>query len=255
MRICIAGNMPTFVSDKLIEYKHLLMLQSYFDYRSGGAKVLEQFKTIYDASHFFILDSGAFSFMNQGIKDIDWFDYTKKYAQLINKFEIKNFIELDIDSIVGIKKVEELRDFLYKETGVQPIPVWHKERGLKYWEKMIKEYDFVAIGASGTNDAMWTRTKEGTLALNKLVYQAKQHNCKVHGLGYTSLKNIDSIGWYSVDSTSWLSAVKYPTGLHIFQNGKLIKYPQPKGTHSNHKKTWIHQLTEWNKLQNYYLTK
>ena len=59
----------------------------------------------------FLLDSGAFTFMNNS-KSVDFDLYLDKYIDFIIEKNIKYFFELDIDSIVGYKKVLQLRERL-----------------------------------------------------------------------------------------------------------------------------------------------
>jgi len=83
----------------------------------------------------FLLDSGAFTFMDnvqERTTGIDWNDYVKRYADFINKMNIDLFFELDIDSILSLKEVEKLREKLEKLTGKKSIPVWHRSRGIDY---------------------------------------------------------------------------------------------------------------------------
>lgn len=63
-----------------------------------------------------LLDSGAFTFAFSGAKvdvaKIDWKKYVEDYATCINANNIKHFMELDIDRVVGYQKVKELRAYL-----------------------------------------------------------------------------------------------------------------------------------------------
>ena len=58
----------------------------------------------------FLLDSGAFTFMQNTKTKINWDEYVERYAKFIKDNNIKHFFELDIDSIVGIEEVERLRN-------------------------------------------------------------------------------------------------------------------------------------------------
>ena len=73
----------------------------------------------------FLLDSGAFTFM-QGTSTTPNFDeYAERYAEFINRNKIQKYFELDIDSVVGYEKVKKIRKRLEQLTGRQCIPVWH----------------------------------------------------------------------------------------------------------------------------------
>lgn len=94
----------------------------------------------------FMLDSGAFTFMSNAKKSVNWDEYLEKYADFIIKHNIDLFFELDIDSLVGLKEVERLRKKLENMVDKQCIPVWHRSRGKDEWIKTINEYEYVAIG-------------------------------------------------------------------------------------------------------------
>lgn len=88
----------------------------------------------------FLLDSGAFTFMNgRAGQDLD--AYLDKYIEFINKHDVENFFELDVDVVKGLQWVEQSRRKLEKETGKKCIPVWHVSRGAltlkNYAEVMI----------------------------------------------------------------------------------------------------------------------
>ena len=76
----------------------------------------------------FLLDSGAFTFMN-GRKYSDLDMYLEKYINFINENDVEKFFELDVDCIKGIDWVEKSRYKLEAETGKKCIPVWHVRRG------------------------------------------------------------------------------------------------------------------------------
>ena len=74
----------------------------------------------------FMLDSGAFSFMNSESVAIDWDKYLEDYAAFIKTNRVEKFFELDIDVIVGYDKVKEYRLRLEGLTCRPSIPVWHR---------------------------------------------------------------------------------------------------------------------------------
>jgi len=196
----------------------------------------------------FLLDSGAFTFMGNVRKgdNIDWDEYLSNYIDYINKLDIKLFFELDIDLIVGIKEVERLRLRLEKETNKKSIPVWHKERGIDYWNKMVDEYDYVAIGGIVSNEI---KRKEYPIFTN-LLNIAFKSSCKVHGLGFTNMKGLSNYKFHSVDSTAWTYGNRGGF-LYHFNGKKVIKIDKPKGTKLEAKAVAVHNFNEWIKFQNY----
>lgn len=195
----------------------------------------------------FLLDSGAFSYMNsQSGHEINWDNYIEEYADYINRNDIELFMELDIDSLVGLKEVERLRNKLERLTGKKSIPVWHKSRGKDYWIETVKNYDYVAIGGIVTREIPPREHKYFTWFLN----EARKYNCKVHGLGYTSLKGLKKYPFYSVDSTSWASGSRFGA-VYQFKGNTLITHKKRKGMRVKNKETNINNFIEWVKFQKY----
>lgn len=87
----------------------------------------------------FLIDSGAFTFMNQkGKKLVNLDEYVDEYIAFLKEYKIKRYFELDVDSIKGIEWVEKTRKRIEQETGVKSIPVWHKSRGIEYLKKCVR---------------------------------------------------------------------------------------------------------------------
>lgn len=200
----------------------------------------------------FMLDSGAFTFMGNKTKKIDWHEYTKEYVRFINENNIKLFFELDIYSVIGTKKTEELRELIESGTNKKSIPVWHIFLGIDYYKRMVDRYDYIAIGASGRHDSKWTRTNPEKL--NALVQYAKKRKTKVHGLGYTVLKQLEKIPFHSVDSTTWLNAGKYGE-FQIFKNNSIKKLQAKnigkKTIREAAEEMQQHNFNQWIKFQKY----
>lgn len=199
-------------------------------------------------NHTFLLDSGAFTFMNAKKGNVNWSEYIDKYAAFINKHNIEHFFELDIDSIVGINEVEKLRNKLEVLTNKKCIPVWHKSRGLEYWKKICKEYNYVAIGGLVTQEI---KRKEYDVFI-PLLKIAKENNTKVHGLGFTNLEGLKKYKFYSVDSTSWISGQKFMQ-FYTFNGSTLVKSKLNKENKVgiNPKGRLKYNFDEWVKFSKY----
>jgi hypothetical protein len=235
MIICLAGSgwTPLWIDNNIFNFNRL---ESFYYLSQKEIPFIHKYDNFY-------LDSGAFTYMNRKNKNINWQEYVIKYATFIRENNIKYFFELDIDNIVGIKEVERLRDLLEKISGKKCIPVWHKSRGLEYWNKICKDYDYIAIGGIVTNEIKSTEY-DIFLPLLKI---AKENNTKVHALGFTRLGLLSKYKFYSVDSTSWLSGNRF--GKIAFFNGKnIVNKEKPIGTRAKTKKIALHNFLEWVKF-------
>lgn len=242
MNVYLAGN-DGYRKDRFkISTKDLNILESYFYLRKQEwmFPLIKEFNS-------FLLDSGAFTFMSQAKNhQVDWDEYIEEYAEFINKNDIKLFFELDIDSIVGIEEVERLRAKLEKLTGKKSIPVWHVSRGHDYWLKMVKEYEYVAIGGIVTKEI---KPKHYPI-FKQLIKEAHAQNCKVHGLGFTNLKGLTKYKFDSVDSTAWLSGNRFGS-VYKFNGITMIKIDKKEGQRIKNKKTAMNNFIKWLKFCKY----
>lgn len=242
MKIYLAGE-GCYVKDKGTweewPKNDLMILESFFYVKEWQIPFIPQFKS-------FLLDSGAFTFMQNAGARLNWEEYLERYAAFINQQKIDLFFELDIDSIVGIKEVERLRDKLETLTNKRCIPVWHKSRGLDYWEKMSRDYDYIAIGGIVSGELK----KPDYQHFPALLKIAKDNGAKVHGLGFTNLDGLTKYKFDSVDSTAWLYGNR--GGFVYWFDGKTLQKVKAKeGQRLNAKQAAIHNFNEWVKFQKY----
>lgn len=244
MKICLAGpSAAKFLGDEL--YRAPFYLESFISMREWLIPLIKD-------CEFFLLDSGAFSFMS-GKERVDFDEYLDRYIQFIRQNNIEHFFELDLDSVIGLEKVENLRRRLEDETGRRCIPVWHKSRGKEYFIRMCEEYDYVAIGGIAGKEI----TKGDYPYFHWFIDTAHRNNCKIHGLGFTSLSGIYEYPFDSVDSTSWVSGSRFGT-LYHFNGRKLVVVDTDgmrKRTDIDSQDWWKsinrHNYYEWIKFQRY----
>lgn len=238
MRLFLAGSgwEKLWIPEKNFDFYRL---ESYFYISKKEIPYINQYKS-------FILDSGAFTYLNGCKTTPNWDKYIEDYADFIKTNKVKYFIELDIDSVVGLKEVERLRNKLEVLTGQKSIPVWHKSRGLEYWEYMTKNYDYVAIGGIVTKEIKSSQYDMFIPLLNI----AKENNCKVHGLGFTNLTGLEKYSFYSVDSTSWLSGNRFGS-VYLFNGRTMIKHDKKEGQRVKTLKVALHNFKQWIKFSKY----
>jgi hypothetical protein len=181
------------INKRIPKYKYILC--SFYYLRQ------EIFEKILPKSDLMLIDSGAHSF--QKGKKVDWLEYTRKYAQWIKENDcdkIIGYFEMDVDNVIGYERVLELRKILESVTD-KIIPVWHKNRGVDEFKKMCMQYSGRIIAVTGFKNED-IRDEQYMMFLK----YAKQHNCKVHCLGMTRKKILDTVPFDFVDSSSWKQA-------------------------------------------------
>ena len=194
-----------------------------------------------------IIDSGAFTYLvrhkksRPTLSNIE--EYTEGYIEYMKMFAPNvRYMELDLDVIIGIEKVEQIRTRMERALGRQCIPVFHKQRGLDYWKRMCDEYDYVAIGSM-------VDYKNREDILQGLIDIAHKKNTKVHGLGYTPRDLKSTLGFDSTDSSSCFQGGRY---VHFcyFNGFKICSKSKPEGKKSIHYKLIDrHNISEWLKYQ------
>jgi hypothetical protein len=223
----------------------IYLLSSFFEHKSGKFG-----DYVYQDRH--ILDSGAFSTFKNPVmaKKFDWDNYVNDYIRFIKDTKQKLFFELDIDCVIGLKKVEYYRKKIEDATGIQPVPVWHCERKWDYFEMMCENYPYVAIGTVPVGK-QGKLIRQQPLVLKKFIDTAHAKGKKIHGLGFTLTNYLKRLPFDSVDSTTWLSAGRFGS-IYRFHNGSMAQYTSPAGSRvANYREGNLHNLREWIKFQKY----
>jgi hypothetical protein len=202
-KIFLAGA-STFKSTLMNRAAPHYLLDSFYGLKSRTNKVDEYMEWTNTADDF-LLDSGAFTFMNKGgdCKNIDLDEYIQKYIDFINYYKVDKFFEMDLDCMMDYEEVKKLRSKIEKGTNKRCIPVWHKSRGKEEFINMCKEYDYVSIGGIASREI---KKKEWEDILPPLCDIAHDNGCKIHGLGFMPLEwlNENKCPFDTVDGTSWM---------------------------------------------------
>lgn len=195
-----------------------------------------------------ILDSGAFSALSGLAKKINWDDYIKKYIKFIKHTNQKLFFELDIDPLVGYEKVKDYTKKIEDETGIQPIPVWHKSRGKDEWHRLCENYKYVSIGGIVSKEI---KASQYDIFI-PLLEIAKKNNCKVHGLGFTKATLLKKYKFDSVDSTTWNVGGKYGNVCLLNKEHMPVqRYKKQNSRVIDTKKINLYNFEQWVKFQKY----
>ena len=241
MNLYLAGSMSTTIPEirDAIKTQHPFILQSFATIDSSTTKLIPQMGD-------FLLDSGAFTFFSNCKKKMNWEKYIDDYANFIKENRVTKFFELDIDSILGLERVEELRRTLEKKVGRPCIPVWHKSRGRKYFERMCREYPYISIGGIVSKEI----SRDEYRYFPWFIREAHRNGAKIHGLGFTSQEGIRKYHFDSVDSTSWLSGCRFG-GLDLFDGRKIVRITKEGRMMKDLNRVRVHNFKEWIKYQSY----
>lgn len=196
----------------------------------------------------FILDSGVFSYLNgkDGSK-VDWDKYVVDYAAFVKKHKIKNYVEVDIDRMVGLEVVEKLRAKLESLVGWQSMPVWHMNRSYDKWLEICRSHSYICFGAFLTDNLPESKYPY----VRQFIADAKKENCRVHGLGFTSMKWLRVLPFYSVDSSSWTAGSRFGHVVH-FDGKNINPINRPANTKvRDQKQLAYHNFFEWVKFVRY----
>ncbi|MBQ7264197.1 MAG: hypothetical protein IJR14_10840 [Synergistaceae bacterium] len=201
----------------------------------------------------YFLDSGAFTLAytrGKDKSDIDIDEYLERYADYVKRYRVARYLELDIDVLVGLEKVEELRYRLERMTGTQCIPVWHKGRGKEDFLRMCDGWPYVAIGGIpeeiGTTEFRY---------FPWFIDEAHRRGAKIHALGFTYSTLLPSYHFDSVDSSSWLSGGRYGVR-HVFDGRKIVMHrnPDKQRYRLDTRRVTESNFMEWIKYQRWALT-
>ncbi len=224
------------------KHKPKYVLESFYTYKKWQDAFIPSCES-------FMLDSGAFTYLNTKSipsatpQALD--EYVVRYAQFIKARGVKLFVEMDVDKVVGIQKVEQMRRYIERETGKQPIPVWHRSRGKDYFIGQCKDYPYIAVGGIAIKDIAKTEYKY----FRWLIDTAHNYGTKIHALGFTQTQLLKSYHFDSVDSTSWISG-RFGT-LYTFTGTSLNQQKLDSNRRKDFKRIDDHNLREWMKYQQY----
>ena len=206
------------------------MLMSYLYIRNKGVKILEERYEKCPGLKI-LLDSGAFTFntseeyQNKEKYDLAyWEKHVDIYAKFIRKHKEHIFaaVELDIEYLVGLEKVDEWREKYFRpleKEGIQIIYVWHEERGLSGWEDMCKRFPYV-----GMTFAVGTINEQNVI---KMFNIAKKYRTLVHGFAVSGGYLLTKFPFYTSDSSTWLVGTQYGE-ISFFEGRKLSRLKKAK---------------------------
>lgn len=199
------------------------ILVSYFYIRKALKFYEDWLPKFKKAGGIFMTDSGAFSFMGSAYTDEMekpefWTDYRKEYIDwcIAHKDYIFSMVNLDLDDIVGRDVVFEWNKKYFEpieHKGIQVIYVAHEsdyDKGaISEFTYYCKKYRYVGINQTMKKYA------------SKYYNIANHYHTRVHGFAWTEIPILRRFPFFSCDSTSWLTGMRF--GTTFIDDGKNFR--------------------------------
>jgi hypothetical protein len=167
----------------------------------------------YGADQSVLLDSGCHTLNREGVT------MSKEEIQEIADHYLE-FVEENIDRVscytefdallMGGAWIADRRQCLHPEKG---IVVWHEQDGVDALKKLAHVHQYIAVGQATCNDRDILPTLRG-LAKDR----------RLHGMGFSSPPLLLAADWYSVSSTTWLSAAQHGETF-LWTGTEMKRYP------------------------------
>lgn len=195
---------------QLLDFNIKELLVSYFYIKKSFSSYDEILKRLKASGGIFMTDSGAFSFM--GLEHGDeayspeyWIPYIEEYVSWL--YAHKDYVyvaaNMDLDKIVGREVVREWNEKYFEplQKYMEIVYVAHETDGDPKAEAQFTEYcrkyDYVGVNRALKKNA------------NMYCNIANKYNTRIHGFAWTEIALLKRYPFFSVDSTTWLSGVRY----------------------------------------------
>jgi hypothetical protein len=197
---------------------------------------------------YLILDSGAFTAWNTG-KQVD-IDAYATWA-LANQHKAEKVVAVNLDVIPGEagrtstkkERAEGMKQSLInadylRSKGLEVMEVYHQDEPQVFLDTLLDRLPPNGIlGISPRNDvSLKSRIEWQNLVLRHLYQRYGIENLpKTHGLAVTALDSMKAFPYYSVDSSTWTTSMRF--GQYITEWGKAKKLDEiiPKSGELNSK--------------------
>lgn len=178
------------------------------------------------------LDSGSFSLQREAEKHAkkeggsvwDYYESPEFEKYLINYAEMVCIVGKGIYcyanvDVIGNPELTWKNQKRLEKLGASPIPIVHCGTDMKWLDRYLSKYEFIALG--GMVPFLSFKYGKGGGRKKKLVSWLddafnricggpnRKPRARVHGFGVTTWEMLINYPWFSVDSTSWVKFAAY----------------------------------------------
>jgi hypothetical protein len=227
MKLFLAGANDKNWCEAVYLVNHPNFLTSYYEHRKGFKDSwIYWYQKTKKLGASWIMDSGLFTMMfgagsDKKYSEKELLEYTHKYLNDMKKIGYKDYIvEMDVHKVLGLTALKKFRKIFEKNYPIEKtIFVWHIEEKEKGFKELCKKYPYIAISIPELRIVLKGR-KSLKNAVKHLINVANNinPNIKIHLLGCTQQDLMEQKGYYSCDSTAWLSAGRFGDGYYWNMN-------------------------------------
>ena len=176
-----------------------------------------------------LLDSGAYSAFTLG-KPINLEEYAR-FAREVRPYIVRCFT-LDV---IGDPALSVQQQAYLKRSGINPIPVWHDQRGdMSGLDAFLEGEDYVSLGGLASafaGKANYHLGKHKLMARITGFIKAVNKRAGIHLLGYGNINNIQKLGAHitSVDTSTDSMQRKFGIAMHVLDPVTLQGVMLPSG--------------------------
>jgi hypothetical protein len=217
MRIALSGIESNFEKSwAVMEEKVPSLLTSFYYAKSiERSSRLKPWVAALEQAEFRFVDSGGFTFRTNAEQsgDVDVDTYLANYIKWLTRMDHRGLIDCWVEMDIGITMgkqwvIDHRKKFIDAGLGKGLIQVWHPaEHTWDDWLELIEESlqpgrsRFVAIeGKHGYR---------APLDYKRFIKPAYDRGVRVHGFKMTSIDDLWTVPFYSVDSTTWFAPVNW----------------------------------------------
>lgn len=173
-------------------------LLSYFYFKDSD---LDEIAAMFDGQVDLFVDSGAYSAATSG-SSIDvaaYIEWVRKWQHRVTAAASPDVIG---DAVASARETERM---LVAGLEVPILPVYHVGEDWKALERCLELSDYIALGGM----VPFARRQKFLRSWIKKAFSFISEGKKVHGFGMTGWELMKAFPWYSVDSSSWTSGVRF----------------------------------------------
>ena len=138
----------------------------------------------------------------------EYIQYRKDFIKFIKEYDgkIDHYSNLDV---INNPELTHKNQLILEKAGLHPIPVFHLGSDLKWLDKYVNEYEYIALGGLVPNPTRVLIPWLDKVWKDHLLDKDGFPKVKVHGFACTAIPLMTRYPWFSVDSATCRKLAMY----------------------------------------------